>query len=101
MTCFDHLRLLFDVYQNDLPDLINYLCTALKMEKGFFSKKKRCLDLLIISTIPLKVYGFYLKKKKKRKITNDSIVVEHLNDLDNPRTSFAKMAESVFIQVTN
>ena len=66
MTFFDHLRLLFDVYQNDLPDLINYLCTALKMEKGFFTKKKRCLDLLIISTIPLKYMSFTLRKKEKK-----------------------------------
>ena len=46
MTFFDHLRLLFDVYQNDLPDLINYLCTALKMEKGLFSKKKEVPRLI-------------------------------------------------------
>ena len=46
MTFFDHLRLLFDVYQNDLPDLINYLCTALKMEKGIFFQKKEVPRLI-------------------------------------------------------
>ena len=60
MTFFDHLRLLFDVYQNDLPDLINYLCTALKMEKGIFYKKKEVPRLIdhFFSSIPLKYMAF-------------------------------------------
>ena len=66
MTFFDHLRLLFDVYQNDLPDLINYLCTALKMEKGFFYKKKEVPRLIDHFHPPYHLSIWLLLKGRKK-----------------------------------